>query len=134
MNTHLFRWGIADGTLPISSKFTPENLPYKLVPRGVYLLDTAKELAGVMAAIGAGLIDFETAAADLGYDNHRDTVRRLEKQYANFRDAGITPNLGHISVRLSNRSEDEEEIPEVEGAAQAPKPSKVPPSNSEEVE
>ena len=134
MNTHLFRWGVADGTLPISSKFTPENLPYKLVPRGVYLLDTAKELSGVLAAIGAGLTDFETAAADLGYDNQRDTVRRLEKQYLAFKNAGITPNLGHISVRLSNRSESDEEIPEIEGTAPASKPAKAPPANIEEAE
>ena len=105
MNTHLFRWGVVDGTLPIRKNQTPESLKYKLVPRGVYLLDTAKELAGVLAAVGAGLTDFETAAADLGYDNQRDTVRRLQKQYAAFARAGITPNLGHIRVSLSNQSD-----------------------------
>ncbi len=134
MNTHKFRWGIADGTLPISSQYTPENLPYKLVPRGIYLLDTAKELSGVLAAIGAGLTDFETAAADLGYDNQRNTIRRLEKQYLSFKNAGITPNLGHISVRLSNRSESDEEIPEVTGTEPAPKPRKAPPAKIEDNE
>ena len=92
---HILDGGVADDSLLLPRGIhNASDIPYALIPRGVFILDAARSVDAILKQLAAGLLTFADASHQLGngeIDYIAATRGREEKM---FRDNGVTISIG----------------------------------------